>query len=53
MDKFVKDLIQGLKKINMPEIKPLGNGLYQFPNGIIGDEKFLQKLDNELRKQLK
>ena len=52
MDKFVKDLIQGFKKINMPEIKPLGNGLYQFPNGIIGNERFLQEFDDAVRKDI-
>ena len=33
------------KDIEMPEVKPLGNGLYRFPNGLVGGERFLQEFE--------
>ena len=47
--KMLKDAI---KKIDFLEVKSLGNGLYQFAEGIIGDERFLQEVDNAIRTEV-
>ena len=47
--KMLKDAI---KKIGFLEVKSLGNGLYQFAEGIIGDERFLQEVDNAIRTEV-
>ena len=47
--KMLKDII---KKIGFLEVKSLGNGLYKFAEGIIGDERFLQEVDNAIRTEV-
>ena len=48
----IRDIEECLKKMNVLEIKNLGNVLYKFPNGIIAGEKFMEELDKEIRKQI-
>ena len=48
----LKMLEDAVKKIGFLEVKSLGNGLYQFAEGIIGDERFLQEVDNAIRTEV-
>lgn len=42
------------KQLDLPEVKSLGGGLYKItPPGIICGESFLQKLDEELKREVK
>ena len=46
---MLKDII---KKIGFLEVKSLGNVLYKFSEGIIGDERFLQEVDNAIKTEV-
>ena len=47
--KMLKDAI---KKVGFLEVKSLGNVLYKFSEGIIGDERFLQEVDNAIKTEV-
>lgn len=42
-------LEEACKKVGFPEIKPLGNELYQIAEAIIGGERFLQEVDDVIK----
>ena len=44
-DISIKDIEKTLKDMNMPEITPLGNGMYNLFGRAIASEKFLLELD--------
>lgn len=48
----IRDIEECLKKMDILEIKYLGDGLYKLPSGIVANENFMEKLNEEIKKQI-